>query len=79
MSHHTEATSGSPVFRIAAAGELGTSRVPRAFCSLDAGKEMHGGVWSIWRTRAEGAFLWGLFRLWLVVLALFLVLRGTQF
>ncbi|MFH1322382.1 MAG: hypothetical protein ABIH80_00930 [Methanobacteriota archaeon] len=28
MPHHTRAPSGSPVFRIAAAGELGTSRVP---------------------------------------------------
>ena len=48
--HHTGAPSGSPVFRIAAAdiGELCTSRGRRAFRSLDAGAEGHGGVLSRW-------------------------------
>ena len=37
---HTKAPSGSPVFSIAAAGELRGY----AFRSLDAGAEGHGGV-----------------------------------
>ncbi len=41
MPHPTEAASGSPVFRIAAAGigELCTSRGRSAFRSLDAGND----------------------------------------
>jgi hypothetical protein len=44
MPHHTKAPSGSPVFRIAAAGALRGY----VFRSLDAGEEGHGGVWSRW-------------------------------
>ena len=46
MPHHTGALSGSPVFRIAAAGAFFAGR--RAFRSLDAGTETHGGVLSRW-------------------------------
>ncbi len=72
IPHHTEAASGSPVFRIAAAdiGELRTSRGRRAFGSLDAGGGRHGGIWS---RRGAGVCVfmrWVLFRcgllFWLV-------------
>jgi len=42
MPHHTWAPSGSPVFRIAAAGELGTSRVGALSVLVMQGPCMNG-------------------------------------
>jgi len=53
MPHHSKATSGSPVFRIAAAGALRRY----AFRSLDAGK---GGTVGFGAGGGLGfVFLWG--------------------
>ncbi len=47
MPHHTGAASGSPVFRIAAAGNSTQHFAGRrAFRSVGAGTERHGGIWS---------------------------------
>ncbi len=71
ISHHTEATSGSPVFRIAAAdfGELRTSRIPALSVLLM--QEQRGTVGFGACGGLGFAFLGGLVRVCTVVLAFF--------
>jgi hypothetical protein len=83
ISHHTKATSGSPVFRIAAAGiwelRMALRGGTRAFRSHDAGGEMHGGILSIWGDGLRRAFFWGFVRVWHVVLASFFCVEARVF
>ncbi len=58
MPHHTGASSGSPVFRIAAAGAL---REEARISFSDAGGEMHDGILSRWGA-GVCVFKGGLFR-----------------